>query len=116
MRALKTDEETNTFSNLQIGHVGRKHFKYITEIERNRFERELNISSDTKSIVNEVSAKTENKYLQLIQLFAGALLKNGLSEKPFTDAEQLERKLAACGTQLPCTKETLAKYLKANRF
>jgi hypothetical protein len=93
-----------------------KEFLYITKTERDRFEKEFEITKDTKSVQQQVSKKTENLQLELMQLFAGTMLKEGLSNNPHTDVEQIIKKLAVANKTLPCTKETLAKYLKENRF
>jgi len=88
-------------------------FNIISREERDRFENEFGITEETKNVQNLVSGKTENMYLELIQLFVGSMLRDGLSDNPFTDAGKIERKLASQGKKLPCTKETLAKYLKS---
>jgi hypothetical protein len=90
-------------------------FDIITKEERDRFEKEFEITEDTKSVQQQVSKKTENLQLELMQLFAGMMLKKGLSNNPHTDVEQIIKRLAAANKKLPCSKETLAKYLKENR-
>jgi hypothetical protein len=67
------------------------------------------------SNIQEPAKKSENLQLEIIQLFAGTMFNSGLSDSPFTDAEKIIKKLAAANKSLPCGKETLAKYLKANR-
>jgi hypothetical protein len=109
---IQRDVETGVFSNLRISRLGRKFFKYITKMERDRFEEEFNITKDTVDVEKEVSVKTENKHIELIQLFADVLLENGLSEKPYSDAAKIERVLSTKGKNLPCTIETLGNYLK----
>jgi hypothetical protein len=91
-------------------------FDIITKEERDRFEKEHGITTETENVQKEVGKKTENKMLEVIKALAGALLKNGLSDNPHSDAEKVMTKLAAANQTLDCTKETLAKYLKTNRF
>lgn len=48
------------------------------------------LSNDQK----EAAPKTKNIHLELIQLFAGEMLRNGLSENPHTDSAQLIKKIS----------------------
>ncbi len=98
-------------TNLVIGRPNRKYFKYITKFERNRFENDFGITSDTAAIKLNVSAKTENIYLKLIQIFAEVLLGDDLTDKPHSNAAKIDRLLSKKDKELPCTVETLANYL-----
>lgn len=59
-----------------------------------------------------VSTKTENAYLDIILALSEALIGEDLSEKPYADAAKIERALSKKHVQMPCTMETLGKYLK----
>ena len=59
-----------------------------------------------------ISKKTENAYLDIISVLSQALIGENLSDKPYSDAGKVERKLSKNGMQLPCSMETLGKYLK----
>ncbi len=113
---FNVDFVTGSTSNFVLYVVRNDFFKYITKEERDRFEREYGITTETENVQKEVGKKTENKMLEVIQALAGALLKNGLSDNPHPDAEKVMKKLAAANQTLDCTRETLAKYLKANRL
>jgi hypothetical protein len=104
------------YKDICFNAIYQREFTIITKEERDRFENKYGITSDTESVQKEVGKKTENLQLGLMQLFAGLLLKTGLSNNPHTDAEKLIKKIAAAEKTLPCSKETLAKYLKENRL
>ena len=91
-------------------------FDTISREERDRFENEYGLTENKVSVSQEVHKKTENIYLELIQLFAGELLKDGLSQQPHRDAAQLIKKISHTNKQMPCSSEILAKYLKKNRI
>lgn len=105
------DHDNDRATNLVLGIPNRKYFKYITKLESNRFENDFGITSDTTDIKLNVSAKTENIYLKLIQVFAEVLLGDGLTNKPHSNAAKNDRLLNKKGKELPCTVETLANYL-----
>ena len=105
-------DRANILSNLILGRLNKKYFNYITKLERNRFENEFGITSETTDIKKEVAAKTENIYLQIIGTFSQALLGEEYSEKPHSNAAKIDKLLSSRGMSLPCTAEILAKYLK----
>lgn len=105
------DHDNDRATNLVLGIPNREYFKYITKLERDRFENDFGITSDTTDIKLNVSAKTENIYLKLIQIFAEVLLGDDLTDKPHSNAAKIDRLLGKKDKELPCTIETLANYL-----
>jgi hypothetical protein len=112
VESVDHDRGNNTLSNVTMGRLNRKYFNYITKLERNRFEKEYGITSDTTDIKKEVSAKTQNMYINIIATFSQALLGEEYSDKPHSNASKIEMLLGSKGIALPCTAEILAKYLK----
>lgn len=111
----KIDVITGNYFDLVFFAIRKKIFKYITREERDRFEKEYGITTETENVEQKVSAKAENKMLEVIQTLASCLLDSGLSENPFTDAEKILKKLSIKSIEATFAKETLAKYLKKNR-
>ena len=87
-------------------------FNLIPKEERDRFEKEYGIIEKTEDVQKRVSAKTEHKYLELIQVFVDILLKDGLTEEPYGDAKKIEYLISNKGKKMPCSVETLGNYLK----
>jgi hypothetical protein len=90
-------------------------FNVISREERDRFEAEYGITERTQSVRKQVSKKSENVYLNLIDVLSNALFEGGLTGEPHKDAGKIERLLSKRGLNLPCTTESLAKYLKASK-
>ena len=88
-----------------------KMFNLIPKEERDRFEKEYGITENSVNVQNRVSKKTENLYLELIQVFAEVILGDELTDKPHSNAAKIDRLLSKKRKNLPCTTETLANYL-----
>ena len=102
---------TREYFNPQFLCLDDSYFKYITTEEVERFELEYGIDSGTKNVIDTIAKKTENTYLEIIDTFTKALLGNDYSEKPHSNASRIDRLLSRKDLKLPCTLETLAKYL-----
>ncbi len=105
------DLDTKNISQLVFKLLKAEMFKYITKEERDRFELEYGISIETKSIQQQVSKKTENKQRRVIKALSEYALNRPLTDQPHSDAKEIDLTLSRKGIQLPCTPETLVKYL-----